>query len=303
MKKLLVAVIAVAIGVLYFENPWQVKEGDVLHEQFFKKFDREEIARIEMEQLMSAVQLKRTEAGWEVNELRSAFKQELDKKESNESPKDGPRWYPVEEERIDMSLSALEDLTITSLAGKNPNRHSFFEVDDTTGLHVRGFNKKGETVFHCIIGKTGPDYMNNYVRKEKENEVYLSRSYLKSSFPLDVDGWRRRTLWTIPPDSIEKIVIKRQNGEETLTKENKEWVNLLNQVANLKAQSFVDDPNEQTGLQNSSLTISIISNVGASTLHLGKKTASNAYYGQKEGDPQVYILRASLTEAIEKTLK
>ncbi|MDO8494010.1 MAG: DUF4340 domain-containing protein [Deltaproteobacteria bacterium] len=320
----LVVVLLTAGAVLFFETPWKVKEGDVFRKRFLENLDRTAIARLEVEQLMNAVQLRRTDAGWEITEFRSKLKMELDKKERDKNtirpqsgregeapwalPTEGatqapmitPRWFPVEPDRIDMSLSALEDLTVTSLAGENPKRHSFFEVDTATGLQVRGFNEKGEKIFHLLLGKSGPDYMNSYVRVEDENKVYLSTRYLKSSFPLDVDGWRRRTIWSIQPDSIEKIVVKRKTGETTLTKEDKNWVELLNQIANLKAQYFVDDPQEKTGLQTPSATVSVITNTGVFILHLGNKTDKNTYYAQTAGDPQVYILRESFTDALEK---
>lgn len=184
-----------AVLVLLLERPWLPKEGDALSLFPFEKLDTTAVARVEIEQILDGVQLKKEEGKWWVAELKTKLKKELEKQETkNQVPSTKNQeliWFPADAKRVDMSLATISEMEVISLAGRNRERHGFFEVNPV-GMQVRLFDAEGNKLAHLYIGKTGPAFTESYVRKEGEDEVYIANRYLRSSFPPVVNDWEEK---------------------------------------------------------------------------------------------------------------
>ncbi len=190
----LLAVGGLAIVILLLEKPWATKVGDVFEKRFFENLNTQEAARIEIEHLLYGVQLQKEGDQWRVAEFKTKLKGELGKTDNGQRTVDKrqePQWFPADYKKVDLSLSGLQDLTIIALAGKNPEKHGYFEVN-AVGMQVRLFDKEGKNMAHLYIGKTGPAFTESYVRKEGEKEVYIANRYLRSSFPPVVKDWEEK---------------------------------------------------------------------------------------------------------------
>jgi len=85
------------------------------------------------------------------------------------------------------------------LISNNPANQSTFEVDDTNSLSVQIFTSKSSTAAGILhIGKTGPDWNSNYVRKCGTDAVYAVPGGLRHSLFLDIERWRAKE--TVPVD-------------------------------------------------------------------------------------------------------
>lgn len=309
----LAAVLFLALVIFFVEKPMREKTGDRLDQPLFEEFESEAVNRIEIEHLLSGVQLEKKEGKWNVAYFSSTLKKEIDRQDKK-SPNPAPVWYLADFDRVDLSLTALTDATITALVGKNKERHGFFEVNPV-GMQVRLLDASGKKLAHLYIGKTGPAFTESYVRKEGEEEVYIANRYLRSSFPPEVNDWRERTLWEFPPESLEQIKIERGPKRLTLKKEGEKWEwvepkgktldaakvsHLVTKLAKVEAAGFENDPKAKTGLEQPQLSLQIISSAGVAKLFVGKEKEYGEPFAKKEGDIQVYLLREDFLKLFDQ---
>lgn len=178
-----------AVVIFWLERPGGERSGDILNELLFDDFDFETVSRIEIEHLLNGVQLEKKDGKWQVANLRSQIKKELDAQEKKEPAP--VEWTEADAERIDLTFSILQDVLLTSLAATNPERHGSFEVN-AAGMQVRFFDAQGNKLAHLYIGKAGPSFSDSYVRKEGDNNVYLADRYLRATFSIEPEDWRRK---------------------------------------------------------------------------------------------------------------
>lgn len=170
----LIAAVALAALVLFFEGPFRSRTGDILDQPLLKNFHKDQVTRLEIEQLLQGIQLEKRDGVWQVALLKEP----------------SPEWHKANGEKLELGLTSLEELTATSLVGENPERHGFFEVN-AAGMQIRAFDADGKKLVHLFVGKTGPGFTESYVRLDGDKKVYLSNRYLRSSFPPDVEAWKK----------------------------------------------------------------------------------------------------------------
>lgn len=180
--------------------------GDVLHRPLLENFDPSAVARIEIEHLLEGVQLEKREGKWMAAPFKTELKKTLEEEgEQNGNPKseirnlkqirnlkseiqNKPAWSPADAEKIDWSLSILQDVRLVSLAGSNPERHGYFEASPV-GMQLRLFDDGGKKTVHLFIGKAGPAFTESYVRRDGEDNVYLADRFLRGYFSVDAGDW------------------------------------------------------------------------------------------------------------------
>lgn len=281
-KPYLFLILAIFLGVLVliFERPTTEKEGDILHQAFLEKLDVNQIFRIEIEKLMNGIQLKKENNLWKVALLKSNLL----------------KWFEADGEKIELMLSTLLDTQITSLSGNNPQKHGSFEVG-VTGLQVRLFDNKGKTLAHFIVGKTGPSFTENYIRKEGENSVYLTDRYLKTHFPPDLSAWRSHTIWNIAPNQIEAVHIKHQKREWKIEKGE-----FFAKIAKISAHDFDDISLEEAGLNPPETILNLTTKTRVFTLKIGRqKKGTGLFFAAKEGSEEIYLVSEELVKTISNS--
>ena len=186
------AVALMALAVFFVERPTEQKQGDIIAKPLYENLDTKTASRIEIEQLLNGVQLKKEKDQWMVAEMKTGLKGKLEEGEKKDQrPEETVQWQPADNKKVDLTLQTLVDLDITSLAGNNPERFGFFEVN-VVGMQVRVFDAAGKKLVHLYIGKTGPAFTESYVRKEGEDAVYIANRYLRSSFSPVTDDWKEK---------------------------------------------------------------------------------------------------------------
>jgi len=308
----LIIVSLIAIVVWYLEKPTTSKKGDILNQALLKDFSNKDIARFEIEHLLNGVQLKKTGDNWKVAALETKLKSQLNKKERKEGEK-VIKWYEADNSKIDFNLDILRDTELKSLVGNNPEKHGPFEVTEATGMQFRLFDAEGKVLGHFYFGKSSGGFMESYLRKEGEKEVYLTNRILRGAFPTKVVAWRNKTLWDIPPQEIEVIQVERKKKPFTLKKREGQWNltdpkeeiadttkvgNILSQLAKIRVDGFEGEETKKMGLKKPLLLLTVISTTGPYTLRMGKKNDAGQFYAQKEGEPQIYLIGGKIGKAI-----
>lgn len=183
----LIAVCLAAAAVWFWLRPTEEKQGDVLSQTFLPELNAAQVAQIEIEHLMDGVQMKKEGADWKVAPLLTKIKKDFDAATGNPAPFK-EEWRAADAGKIAMSLDVLADTDIISMMGNNPDRHGYFEVN-VTAMQVKFFDAAGKKLAHLYLGKAGSGFMEGFVRKEKENEVYLTDRFLRNFFPADASYW------------------------------------------------------------------------------------------------------------------
>ena len=118
-------------------------------------------------------------------------------------------------------LAQTNQLEVKSLVSDNPERQSMFEVDTAGTLLV--FSEPIGKVDSLIIGKSGPNFSDRYVRKAGSDEVYLAgglRAFLYERKPKE---WRDKTIVDIPQDVIERVTVTLPKETCVLVKREQHW--------------------------------------------------------------------------------
>lgn len=319
----------VAIVVLIAENPTAEKKGDLLDQPLLAAIDKKEITRIEIEHLFDGVQLKKEGEQWWVAPLKSTLQKNLETFEKTNmgkkttGPSEEPRWFPASTSQIDFVLGMMQDTAILSLVGKNPEKHPPFEVSTALSKQVRFFDKGEKKRVHLHLGKLA-GMMQGYLRREGEDEVYLTNRFLQGSVESQLNFWRDRTLWKIDPNEIETIQVTGKKNSWTLAKVDGAWQitdhlhqnanpktvdadsvkvsNLIQSLANLEASDFVDDPTVKTGLDNPAITLTLMTKTGTQKLMVGNSKEGQSF-AKTDHSPQVYLLSKDESEKLQKKLE
>lgn len=303
----LAGAIALALLVWWVERPEKPKRGDVATGYLFPDFKVDGTYRLEVEHLSDGVRLVKEGTSWKVANLKGGTQ--------------GEEWFEADSARVKVALDAMAALELASLVGSNPEKHVKFEVDNIA-VQVRAMNENGEKLVHLYVGKSGPDFMSTYVRKEGDDNVYLTNRYLRGSFNTEVENWREKTIWEIPQGEIQSIQVKGRESYLLGRGEDKKWKlkepkgqgpteeeldfakvnNFLNQVATLEAIGFAKGAEKEI-LAKPELTLTLTLDTGVHEVSfLGENSAKDSFV-QKKGDPQIYLLRPSLKEQLIKGWK
>jgi len=222
----LAMVIIIAIAVFIFDNPLKSRIGTGNDAYFLKNFDLSKIYRVEIEQLLDGVILKRSSNGWVVASKMTDLKKQLLKKEKKlfDSKTQKYEWKKADTDRITSALGVFGGLEKGVIVSSNPNNRMTYQLGKA-GLRLQAFDEKGKKLFDIIIGKNGPDFMSTYIQKFGDDDVYLVSKAIMGVFSSNSDDWVKK----------EKISSKNtpQKGQKMKKGKSKHHSNLhhLNQDA------------------------------------------------------------------------
>ncbi|OGQ04728.1 MAG: hypothetical protein A3F82_08285 [Deltaproteobacteria bacterium RIFCSPLOWO2_12_FULL_44_12] len=180
-----------AVFVLLLEKPTADKKGDVVDIPLLGNLDVQTIAMIEIEYLLNGVRLKKGDGGWMVSGFKTKIQENIEKADVKKETEAPEKWYKADSNKVDLILNILLDVQLSSLAGNNPEKHGFFEVN-AVGMQIRLFDSVGKKIEHLYLGKTGAGFLESYVRKEGENEVYLANRYLRGTLSPTAEDWKEK---------------------------------------------------------------------------------------------------------------
>jgi hypothetical protein len=201
-------------------------------------------------------------------------------------------------------LKAIKDLELTALVSESEN-YNRYELDEDQKINVKA-SQGSNLKMDIDVGKTASSFRHTFVRPAGEDRVFHAQGNLKNAFDVTVDSLRDKVVLTLKPADIQQLNVKKDQQslafnraqapvevkapatEENTAEKNTEaptpapkqtWqadgglpVNesalnqLLNAVANLRCEKFIDDRKkedytsplfslEMKGVQDYSLSI------------------------------------------------
>jgi hypothetical protein len=168
---LLIAVVAAA-AVWLFERPDKPRNLSTVESfKLFKGFDPSKANKIVVAEIAGQTELKSDGDIWKVINGDQADIADLNK--------------------IKGALDAIADLETGSVASINPSRQAELQVGPSA-LQVMVYDEKDMKLAHLFIGKSGPDFMSTYVRKDGDDITYLANKVLIPIFSINPDSWKEK---------------------------------------------------------------------------------------------------------------
>lgn len=217
---LLFAVVFAGV-VLWIERPDRESIRVTESKPLFAGLHVDQIARLEIEQLLDGAQVVREGTQWTARPLTSTLKESVTAAEGQPEAAATPAAAPATPADPALVASALETLTrleVGGVASRNPAAHDKLQVGKLA-LQVRAFDAQGQLLATLRIGGQGPDFLSSYVRAGDAPDVYLVRQQLRSHFPARLASWRDKTIWKLDPDQIVSVQLDRKSGNLAIAKQ------------------------------------------------------------------------------------
>ena len=80
----------------------------------------------------------------------------------------------VRQDRIQDLLKKVLAVKRTTVMTENPERWATYSVDDSSGTHLRLFDRNDRSLGHFVFGESLSDWSRNYVRIDPRASVYLT---------------------------------------------------------------------------------------------------------------------------------
>lgn len=236
-----------------------------------------------------------------------------------------PVDVPANEGSVVNFLASLRSFTLEEVLSRRAESFPLFQVDDTSGVHLRVWGLGAKEPLDWVIGKDSPTGGHVYVRSGNGKEVYLAKGLSRGLAGAGLKMWRdTRLLPLAPEETIESVRIHRNNGTLFLEKSSDSWtvngkradqekvVRMIRSLRYLSADDFVDPP-ESLGLTAATLvppsadiTVRLSSEI-SHTLRIGKpeKGETSRVLVRRDDDPHllwVIARQIDLLTATEKEL-
>ncbi|MFZ5471725.1 MAG: DUF4340 domain-containing protein [Myxococcota bacterium] len=185
-----IAVFVVLLGVVLAMREEKVSVG--MQHLEVPKIEKDQVVGLEISGASSAT-LKKEGAGWLVADPKSPHAQ-----------------FPVEDSQLTTALDALGSFKAPDLVTDQDKRHAELEVDDAKGLKLKVLGDKG-ALLELVFGKAARSG-GTYVRRAGQNAVFATPSGLPWNIRKDVNGWRKRSLFSAKLDEITSLSVRHADG-------------------------------------------------------------------------------------------
>ncbi len=221
------AVIA-ALIVIALEHPDNNRVDDFQYDYFIPGYDSANVATINVSQLMDGVQLERVDTTWRVRKILTATKKQLLEKEGKELPVYD--WHVADDARVRHALGAFGGLEGGTIASSNPKKRHIYQVG-ISGVHVKLMDAKQNVITDTVIGKTGPDFMSSFIRKQENDQVLLVPRNLMGFFSATQSDWRDRRILPFLQNDIHEVMITEKDKTLIVKKsDDGKWQYIMDQI-------------------------------------------------------------------------
>jgi hypothetical protein len=182
-----VALLGLAAVFVARRPPAGTSEGGLL----FAGFERERAIRIEVQGKTAdeGIVLEKSASGWIVP---------------------AEAGYAADPEGVGEILDFVGSARADRRVSDNPAKRGAYEVDDD-GLKVKVEGTEGVLLAQWVIGKSGPDFLSTYVRKEDSDEVFLLDQSLRRIFVrVGPRQWRDKAIFRLSGPDITKMQWSRE---------------------------------------------------------------------------------------------
>jgi len=253
--------------------------------------------------------------------IREANKIEIIKDEEiQELSKVENKWVVSSKSGVDADqvavneiLNKTEEITKNDLVSTNPEKKASFEVDES-GVEIKMYS--GDSLItDFFVGKAGADFNSTYVRLAEEDDVYLTKNYIRMHF--DKNDFRDLAILDFDKDQASEIKIDQSKKEiAILLKEEGKWkaewydefevdeskvTTLINSLSKLSAKDVVVDKSlSETGLENPAIILTVKMENGEENVLLIGEKEGEIYYVKRSVDDIIYTVAEYKVKDMQK---
>jgi Domain of unknown function (DUF4340) len=241
--------------------------------------------------------LKKAAAGWEVVE---------------------PVSMTAAESEVNGITQGLASLEIQRVVDENPSDLAQFGLAQPK-VDV-AFRANGQTgLTHLLIGDKTPTGSELYAKTQDQKKVFLISSYLDGTFNRTPFDLRDKAILKFDRDKVTGLEIARPKDALTFAKDGSRWnldkpiratadsgtvEGLIGQIQSAQMVALTaNDAKElnQYGLDKPSVTTTIVTGDGRTTLQVGKRSSDGgAFYARDAARPLVFTISQALVTDLEK---
>lgn len=144
--------------------------------------------------------------------------------------KDNNTWWVVKDKKrfladSGMVIKRLKNIIVArgSVASRNPEKYQVFGFDTSRPKYFVFEDMKGKKYGPYYLGKTGQDFMSQYIRVDDMKEILLVDVHLSPYLITESASWRVRRVFNVPEEKIARIVFEDTSGQVVLTKNDTIW--------------------------------------------------------------------------------
>ncbi len=213
---ILLFVVFILLGLFFFIDSGAFRKTEDSFFPLFPNFSDAQVAKIEItrgaERGAETVILLKNGQQWSVRAETVPMGSITEKNEASIAESEsGEKPYPADGALVSSALSTLKELKPDSIASRNQEKYRALQVDEVSALKVVAFDPNGKKLVSLFVGKKGPTFTSQYVRKFQENVVYLVNKNLSAVF--EKDEWRDKTIVSMAKENLVKIVVKSREGK------------------------------------------------------------------------------------------
>ena len=296
MKKfiwLLVVLVLLGGYIFVFENPFKEKEKQ------------------EAEQNISLYGIKERHIFYIDISNPGEEKIELLKKNNSWFIKNADNYF-ADNEIVSQVVESILALKKGPVISNNSNNWSKFEVTPETGIEVVVKNVDARELAHFFIGKNGPSYASQYIRRNNLDNVILQNQNLKMHFSRPLDAWKDRTILSLEKENINTIKVAAKDSTENfeLIRSGTGWLLneeivdqpkvdvVLNAVTDLKTTDFPKTEIEVTAENADYVVEVVLTNNSSQKLLIQATDTEGAFYVKLENNPTLFSISSVQKEEI-----
>ncbi|MBU4331997.1 DUF4340 domain-containing protein [Patescibacteria group bacterium] len=214
-------------------------------------------------------------------------------------------------------INTLKELEVGDAVSENLDKQSVFEVD-ASGIEVKLY--QGDNLrIDFFIGKAGPNFDSNFIRRAESNEVYLTKKGI--GYVFDKPDFRDLTMLVFNKDEAQEISLTYDETEIVLKKEAETWNliqpekveanqnsvdSFLTGLENLRAVDVVAlEEDEDTGLEDPQMEVKVTLEDGSQkvlTIGIGYPQVAT-YYAKSSDSDKFYIISQWQRDGLKKTVE
>ncbi|OGF20397.1 hypothetical protein A2Y83_02775 [Candidatus Falkowbacteria bacterium RBG_13_39_14] len=223
--------------------------------------------------------------------------------------------FPADQQAVKSLVDESLELNRYILASENAEKFADFEVDGEKGTNIKLY-KGGEEIANFYVGKAGPDFDSTYLRVADDENVYLSKGYVRYYF--DKEEWRNLAIYDFESEKAAKLALKYRDVADNVIMEKIDNVwkiqtkdadkgkvdNVLDAISNLRAQDVeFEKTAKECGFGEAAVVVRLeLEDGGKRNLIIGGKLTDdeNKYYAKREEDETIFIINKSTVDNLMK---
>lgn len=177
---------------------------DKSSEHSFINVKLDDIEAFEVHQFAEALRFEKKDNTWHVKKILSKLAQSLLKKEGKTIGEEDKEFTVIKNLEATKALTYLTELKVGEAISTAQTAPDVFQMNPYS-LQIQLYDKDNKLLNTVFIGKTAPDPMTSFVRRNTDTEVYLANQDFRLLF------LRTKEEWLHPMKNAEQLKDKSKN--------------------------------------------------------------------------------------------